>query len=161
MQLISKFNKMLRFLLCIIDIYGKYTWNVLLKVKKSITITNAFQKILNKSGRKPNKIWVDKCSEFYNRSVKSWLEKNYIEMYSTHNEGKSVDAERFIRPLKNKIYKYMTLVWKNIDILDDIVHKCNHLDHGTIKMKLIDVKLTTYINFILNPTFKVGDHVSI
>ena len=93
--------------------------------------------------------------------MKSWLEKNYIEMYSTHSEGKSVDAERFIRPLKNKIYKYMTLVWKNIDILDDIVRKYNHLDHSTIKMKLIDVKSTTYINFILNPKFKVGDHVSI
>ena len=66
---------------------------------------------------------VDKGSEFYNRSIKSWLEKNDVEMYSTHNEGKSVIAERFIRTLKNKIYKYMTSVSKNvyIDKLDDIV----------------------------------------
>ena len=71
-----------------------------LKDKKVITITNAFQKILNESKREPNKIWVDKGSGFYNRSIKSWLEKNDIEMYSTHNEAKSVIAERFIRTLK-------------------------------------------------------------
>ena len=64
-----------------------------------------FKKILDNSKRKPNKIWVDKGSKFYNRSMKSWLEKNYIEMYSRHNEGKSVVAERFITTLKIKIYK--------------------------------------------------------
>ena len=75
------------------------------KDKKGITITNAFQKILDESKRKPKKIWVDKGSEFNIRSMKSWLEKNYIEMNSTHNERKSVIAERFIRTSKNKIYK--------------------------------------------------------
>ena len=78
--------------------------------RKSVTITNAFQKILKESNRKPNKIWIDKGSEFCNSSMKSWLEKNDIEMYSTHNEEKSVVAEGFIRTLKNKIYKYMTLI---------------------------------------------------
>ena len=85
MQLISTFNKGFRFLLCVIDIYSKYAWVVPLKDKKGVSIANAFQSILNKSNRKPNKIWVDKGSEFYNRSMKSWLEKNDIEMYSTHN----------------------------------------------------------------------------
>ena len=66
MQLISKFNKKFRFLLCVIDIFGKYAWDVPLKDKKGISVVNAFQKILNQSGRKPNKIWVDKGSEFYN-----------------------------------------------------------------------------------------------
>ena len=61
-------------------------------------------------------LWIDKGSEFYNRSMKSWQEKNDIEMYSTHNEGKSVVAERFIKTLKNKIYKYMTSVSKNVYI---------------------------------------------
>ena len=70
------------------------------KDKKGIMITNAFQKILDQSNRKPNKIWVDKGSEFYNRSMKSQLEKKGIEMYSTHNEEKSVFAERFIRTFK-------------------------------------------------------------
>ena len=73
---------------------------VVLFIKKCITITNAFQKVLKESNRKPNKICVDKGSKFYNRSMKSWLEKNAIEMYSTDNEGKSVVPERFIRTLK-------------------------------------------------------------
>ena len=85
-QLISKFNKGFRFLLCVIDIYSKHAWVIPLKDKKGITITNAFQKILDESNRKPNKIRVDKGKEFYNRSNKSWLEKNDIKMYSTHNE---------------------------------------------------------------------------
>ena len=71
MQLISKFNKGFRFSLCVIDIYSKYTRIIPLKDKKGITIINAFQKILDESNCKPNKIWVDKGSEFYNRSKKS------------------------------------------------------------------------------------------
>ena len=68
MLLIMKFNKSFRFLLCVIDIFSKYTWVVSLKDKKDISIVNAFQKILDDSAGKPNKIWVDKGSEFYNSS---------------------------------------------------------------------------------------------
>ena len=100
--------------------------------------------------------------------MKSWLEKNYIEMYSTHNEGKSVIAERFIRTLKNKIYKYMTSISKKvyIDKLDGIVNKYNNTYHSTIKMKPVDVKSNTYIDSskeINNnvPKFKIGDTVRI
>ena len=75
-----------------------------------------YKQILNDSGRKPNKIWVDKGSQFYNSSFKIWLKDNDIEMYSIHNEGKSVFGERFIRPLKTKIYKYMTSISKNVYI---------------------------------------------
>ena len=71
----------IRLLLYVIDIYSKYTWFIPLKDKQIITITNAFQKILDEFNRTPNKIWVEKGSEFYNKSVKSWLEKKYIEMY--------------------------------------------------------------------------------
>ena len=166
MQLIRTFNKRFRFLLCVIYIFSKYPWVVPLKDKKGVSIVNAFQIILKKSNRKPNKIWVDKGSEFYNRSMKLWLEKNDIEMYSTHNEGKSVVAERFIRKIKNKIYKYMTSVSKNvyIDKLDDIVDEYNNTYHRTIKMKFIDVKDNTYINIDKevndnDPKFKVVDHV--
>ena len=74
-QFISKFNKEFRVLLCLIDIYSKYAGVILLKDKKGTTITNAFQKVLNESNRKPNQIWVDKDSKFYNRSMKSWLAK--------------------------------------------------------------------------------------
>ena len=166
MPLISKFNKGFRFLSCVIDIYSKFAWVVPLKDKKGVSIFNAFQRILKKSNRKPNKIWVDKGSEFYNRSVKSWLEKNDIEMYSAQNEGKPVVAERFIRIIKSKIYKHMTSISKNvfIDKLDDIVHKYKNKKHRTTKMKPIDVKDNTYIDFgkevnDSNPKFKVGDHV--
>ena len=70
-----QFNRGFRFLLGVIDIFSKYAWVIPLKVKKGITITNAFQKVLEESNRKPNKIWVDKGSEFYSRSMKSWLKK--------------------------------------------------------------------------------------
>ena len=72
MQLISKFNKGFRFLLCVIDIFSKYTWVVPLKHKKGVSIVDAFQKILEESDRKPNKILVDKGSKFYNNSFKKW-----------------------------------------------------------------------------------------
>ena len=149
MQLVSKFNKGVRFLLCVIDIYSKCAWVVPLNDKKGVTIVNAFQKILVDSKRKPNKIWVDKGREFYNKSIKSWLEKSNIEMYSTDNEEKPVLAERFIRTLKTKTYKYITSVSKNvyIDKLDDIVDEYNNTYHGTIKMKPVDVKDNTYIHF--------------
>ena len=77
-----------------------------------VSIVDGFQKILDDSNRKPNKIWVDKGSEFYNGSFKKWLKDNDIEMYLMHNEGKSVVSETFIRTLNTKIYKYMTLVSK-------------------------------------------------
>ena len=95
-----------------------------------------FEKFLNKSNRKPNKIWVDKGYKLYKRSIKSWLAKNDIEIYSTHNEGKSVIAERSVVP------GY----------------------HSTIKMKPIDVNSNTYIDSgkesnDKNPKFKIGDYV--
>ena len=160
-------------MLCVIDIYSKYAKVIPLKDKKRITITNAFQKNLNEntsqnSKHKPNKIRVDKGTEFYNRSMKSFLQSNDIEMYSTHNEGKSVIAERFIRTLKNKLYKYMTSVSKTvyIDKLDDIVSKYNYTYPSTIKMKPIDVRSKTYIDSSKeinnkDPKFKIGDKVRI
>ena len=122
--------------------------------------------MLDDSKRKPNKIWVDKGSEFYNRSMKLWLQDNDIAMYSTHNAGKSTLAKRSITTIKNKVYKYMTSISKNvyIDKLDDIVDKYNNTKHRTINMKPIDVKDNTYINIDKEvndkyPQFKVGDHV--
>ena len=115
-----------------------------------------------------NKIWVDKGSEFYNNSFKKWLHDNNVAIYSTHNEGKSVVAEIFIRTLKSKIYKYMTSISKNvyIDKLDAMVDEYKNTYHRTIKMKPIDVRDNTYINIDKevndnDPKFKVGDHVRI
>ena len=89
---------------------------------------------MKESDRKPNKIWVDKGSEFYNNSFKKWLKDNDIEMYLIHNEGKSVVAERFIRTLMTKIYRYMTSISKNvyIDKLDDLVNEYNNIYHRII-----------------------------
>ena len=80
---------------------------------------------MDDSNRKPNKIWVDHGSEFYNDKFNSFLKDNDIEMYSTFNEGKSVVAERFIKTLKNEIYKHMITIGKNVyfNELDDIVKK--------------------------------------
>ena len=166
MQLISKFNK--GFLSCVIDIFIKYAWVVPLKDKKGVSTANAFQKNLDDSKRKPNKIWVDKGGECYNNSFKKWLQDTDIAMCSTHNEVKSVDAERFTKTIKNKIYKYMTSISKNkyIDKLDDIADEYNNTYQRTIKMKPTDVKDNTYINTGKEgndngPKFKVRDHVTI
>ena len=101
-------------------------------------------------------------------SFKKWLKDNDIEIYSIHNERKSVVAERFIRTLKNRIYKYMTAISKNvyIDKLDDIVNEYNNTHHRTMKMKPVDVKDNTYIDFgkevnDKDSKFKIGDHVRI
>ena len=168
MQSISKFNKRFRFLLCAIDIFSKYAWVVPSKDKKGIAIVNSYQQILKKFNRKPKRIWVHKGSKFYNNFLRKCLQDNNIEMYLTHNEGKSVVAERFIRTLKDKIYKYMPSVSENVYInkLDDIVNEYSNTYQITIKMKPTDVKDNTYINIGKNVNdkdskFKVGDHVKI
>ena len=141
---------------------------ILLKDKKGITITNVFQKVTDKSKRKPNKIWVNKGCEFYSRPFKSWAQDNKKEMYSAHNEGKSVVDEKYITTLKNKIYKHMNAKSKNVycDKWDDTVDKHNNTYHRTINMKHTDVKRSIFIDFDLenndeDPKFKVGDHVEI
>ena len=130
------------YLLCAIDLFSKYAFVVPLKDKKGTSITNAFNKTIKQSNRKPNKIWIDQGGEFYNHVFKKWLSSNDIIVYSTFNEGKSVVAERFIRTLKNKLYKHMAATGKNVyyDVLDDRVNKYNNTKHSTIKMKPKDVK---------------------
>ena len=167
MQTLSRKNKGIKYLLCAIDLYSKYTFVIPLKDKKGITIVNAFNKIIKQSNRRPNKIWVDQGGEFYNNVFEKWLSDNDINMYSTYNEGKSVVGERFIRTLKNKLYKHMAATGKNVyyDVLDDVVNKYNNAKHSTIKMKPIDVKNNkrVYIDEHneKDSKFKVGDRVRI
>ena len=99
--------------------------------------------------RKPNKIWVDHGSEFYNHKFKSFLKENDIEMYSTFNEGKSGVAKRFIKILKNKIYKHMTTIGENVyfNDLDDVVKKYNSTVHSSIKMKPKDVTDDSFLEY--------------
>ena len=96
MQSESKYNG-IKYLLCAIDLFSKYAWIIPIKDDKGVSIVNVFQKILDSSNRKPNKIRVDQGSEFYNNSFKDFLKINNIKMYSTCNEGKFVVDERFIR----------------------------------------------------------------
>ena len=167
MQSLSRKNKGIKYLLCVIDFYCKYAFVIPLKDKKGISIVNAFNKIIKQSNRKPNKIWVDQGGEFYNNVFEKWLSDNDINMYSTYNEGKSVVDERFIRTLKNKLYKHMTGTGKNVYyvVLDDVVKKYNNTKHSTIKMKPIDVKNNkrVYIDEHneKDSKFKVGDRVRI
>ena len=176
MQSLSRKNNVIKYLLCAIDLYSTYAFVIPLKDKKGISIVNAFDKIIKKSKRKPNKIWVDQGSEFYNCVFKKWLSDNdiimysiynNIIMYSIYNKGKSVVAERFIRTLKNKLYKHMTASGKNVyyDVLDDVVNKYNNTKHSTIKMKPIYVgdNKRVYIDEHneKDSRFKVGDRVRI
>ena len=163
MQSLSKYNKGIKYLLCAIDLFSKYAWVVPIKDKKGTSIVNAFQKIISE-GRKPNKIWVDQGSEFYNNYFKDFLKINNIEMYSTHNEGKSVVAEIFIGALKKNLtydsYFKKCLFW---------CVKYNNTVHRTIKIKLLEVTDGYYPEYNENsmhsnkkdPKFKVGDYVRI
>ena len=177
MQSLSRKNKGIRYLLCVIDLYSKNAFVIPSKDKKRISIVNAFNKIIKQSNRrakgtsahhvKPSKIWIDQRREFYNHVFKKWLSDNDIIMYSTNNEGKSVVAERFIRTLKNKLYKHMTATGKNVyyDVLDDIVNEYNNTKHNTTKMKPKDVRdnKRVYIDEHneKDSRFKVGDRVRI
>ena len=123
MQLISKFNKGIHFLLCVIDIFKKMRMSYSFGKQKMYYIYQCFSKVLHES--------------------------NAIEMYSTHNEGEYFVVESLIRILKNKIYKYMTSISKDVyvDKLDGIANKYNNTYHRTIKMNSVDTKTSIYINF--------------
>ena len=138
------------------------------KNKKGESIVEGFKNILDDSNRKPNKIWVDHGSEFYNDKFKSFLKENDIKMYSTFNEEKSVVAERFTKTFKNKIYKHMTTIGKNVyfNDLDDIVKKYSNTVHSSIKMKPKDVTDDSFVEYSeetnkKDPKFKVADYVRI
>ena len=168
MQLISKYNKGVRYFLCVIDLFSRYAWVIPLKNKKGDSIVEGFKKILYDSNRKPNKISVDHGSEFYNNKLKSFLKENDIEIYSTFNEGKSVVAERFIKTLKNKIYKHMPTIGKNVyfNFLDEFVKVYNNSIHSSIKVKPKDVTDDSFVEYSeetnkKSPKFKVGDNVRI
>ena len=140
MQLISKFNKVFRFLLCVIDIHSKYAWVISLKDLEG--------------------------SYFYNRSMKSFLKINDIKIFSTHNERKFAIGEKFIRTLKNEVYKNVASASVYVDKLDDIVNKLNNTYHSTIKMMPDDVKRNAYIDASKKvndkyPKFKIGEYQNI
>ena len=168
MQLISKYNKGIRYLLCAIDLFNKYVFVVPLKDKKGPTIADAFKVFWKIQKENQIRYGLIKAGNFTTLIFNKWLKGRKVEMYSTHNEGKSVVAERFIRTSKNKIYKHMTAHSENVyfNVSNDIIDKYNNRYKKTIKMKPIDVKRGSFVEYNeeydkKDPKFKVGDHVRI
>ena len=172
MQKFVKLNKGYRYLLTCIDIFSKYSWVIPLKDKKGITIKNALEKIFKQ--RKPNFLWTDGGTEFYNKQVQDLLNENNIKLYSTNNsEIKSAVVERFNRTFKNMMYKKFTQNNNTVfyNILDELVSNYNNKFHSTIKMtplegskKINEKKIKNIYNFEKTKKlgkFEIGDRVRI
>ena len=163
---LSSQNKSFNYLLSVIDIFTKYTWVKTLKDKTGKTVLNAFIEIVNDSNHKPSKLWVDQGRELYNQLMQEWLDNNIL-MRSAYNEGKSVIAERFIKTLKAKIYKKMTVDDSKsyLKYLNKIVDHNNNSYYHSIKKTPINADysaLTEKIERNLQaPQFKVNDRVRI
>ena len=169
MTALNKDNEGINFLLLVIDIFSKYGWIVPLKNKKGETVANALKTIFKE--RKPEKLWTDKGREFYNKDV-----KDLVELYSTENEEKSSIVERWIRTIKEKMWKYFTdnNTYNYMNVLPELVEDYNNTVHSSIKMTPIDAskeenELTVWRNLYpdrykinnLTPKFSVGDEVRI
>ena len=129
MQAFTKFNRGVKYLLTVIDVFSKYGWLIPLKDKTGKSVASALKTIFKE--RKPGKMWVDKGKEFYNKDV-----KDLITLYSTENEEKASVVERWIRTMKEKMFKYFSANSTNvcIDVLPDLVKEYNNTRHSSIKM---------------------------
>ena len=169
MTVFKDYNDGYTFLLLVIDIFSKYGWIIPLKNKKGETVANALKTIFKE--RKPEKLWTDKGREFYNKDV-----KDLIELYSTENEEKSSIVERWIRTIKEKMWKYFTdnNTYNYMDVLPELVEDYNNTVHSSTKLTPIDAskkknELTVWRNLYpdrykinnLTPKFSVGDEVRI
>ena len=169
MQAFSKFNRGVKYLFAVIDIFSKYGWLIPLKDKTGKSVASALKTIFKE--RKPEKMWVDKGKEFYNKDV-----KDLIELYSTENEEKSSVVERWIRTMKEKMWKYFTANSTNhyINVLSDLVKEYNNIRHSSIKMTPVKAsknenELRVWRNlypehleiYDIKPKFSVGDNVRI
>ena len=133
MQVFSKFNRGIKYLLAVIDVFSKYGYLIPLKDKTGKSVASALKTIFEE--RKPEKMWVDKGKEFYNKDV-----KELIELYSTENEEKSCVVERWIRTIKERMWKYFTdnNTSVYIDIVPDLVEDYNNSRHSSIKMTPVE-----------------------
>ena len=132
MRAFSKHNDGVTFLLLVIDIFSKYGWVIPLKNKQGKTVAEALKTIFKE--RKPEKLWTDKGKEFYDKDV-----KDLIELYSTENEEKSSIVERWIRTMKEKMWKYFTdNTYTHIGILPDLVEDYNNPVHSSIKLTPVE-----------------------
>ena len=135
-QKYSKWNKGIKYLLTVIDVFSKYGWIVPLKDKKTESVSLAFDLIFKKSKRKPERLWTDKGSEFISKHFKEFLKKNNITLYHSENEEKSSIVERWNKTMKNKMWRMFsannnTVYW---DKLDKLVDDYNNTYHSSIEM---------------------------
>jgi hypothetical protein len=177
MESLVKYNQGFKFILCAIDVFSKFAWCVPLKNKSAETVLNALTDIIKKNERSPQKIWVDRGSEFYNKEFLKWAKADDITVYSTYGESKSVVVERFIRTLKEMITKYFTKTnsrdW--VKILPKVVQIYNNRVHRTIGMTPTQASNPKNEGFVFmnlrkkpkkflkdkKPKFKVGDQVRV
>lgn len=169
MQAFAKFNNGIKYLLTVIDVFSKYGWIVPLKSKTGVEVARAFNKIFKE--RKPEKLWVDKGKEFYNKYVRVLR----VELYSTENEEKSCVVERWNRTMKEKMFKYFSAnsTRKYINVIDEMVNDYNSTRHSSIKMTPVAAsdkknESAVWMNLYgsepaqkINFKFKVGDKVRI
>jgi len=176
MESFADSNDGYKFILCIIDVFSKFAWCVPLKSKTASSVLNAVKAVVKESKREPEKIWVDKGTEFYNKDFKGWAKSQNIIIYSTYGESKSVVAERFIRTIKELIFQKFSesssRAW--VKMLPSIVKYYNRKYHKSIKMSPIDAsdpanELQVYHNLYpekeikskKKAAFKVGDQVRV
>jgi len=144
MQNVAKYNDGYRYILCAIDVFSRYATCIPVKNKTGGVVAQAIESILKTLTMPLVHCQTDLGTEFYNQHVKRVFEKYRVNHYSVHSEIKAALVERFIRILKEKIYKYFTAenTYRYIDVLNDLVHSYNHTLHSTIKIAPIDVKET-------------------
>ena len=171
---LSKYNKNYKFILTVIDIFTKYAWAIPLKDKSGTSVTNAFKTIVQSTyGRSPigirlpERLWVDRGKEFYNKTFLSYLKENNIKIYSTNSDLKAVFVERFNRTLLHLLSKPMFINGDGnwVDLLKDAMIDYNNRVHSTIRMTPAEASdnpdNVKYIQTLtkIKPKFKVGDFV--
>lgn len=174
MKAFAEYNDGIKYLLCVIDLFSKYGWIVALKDKSGNSVAAAFKRIFDE-GRNPEKLWVDKGKEFYNKDAKALG----IELYSTENEEKSCVVERWNRTMKEKMFKYFSAnsTRRYVDVIGGMVNQYNNTKHSSIKMTPVaasDKKNESMVFMNLygkitqlemversSPKFSVGDKVRI
>ena len=169
MQAFSKLNRGIKYLLAVIDIFSKYDWLIPLKDKPGKSVASALETIFKEI--KPEKMWVDKGKEFYKKNV-----KDLIKLYPTENDEKSSVVERWIRTMKEKMWKYFSVYSTNvyINVLPDLVREYNNTRYSSIKMTPVKAskkenELRVWRNLYpdhleikdIKPTFSIRDKVRI
>ena len=146
LQSLKRSNGGYTFVLVVIDVFSKYVWARPLKRKTASETLDAIDDIIVKSQRRPKNMMTDNGTEFVNANARNYYENVNINFYTSNNpETKAAVAERVIRTLKSRIYRYMTKhnTKRYIDVLQDIVSSYNNSKHRSIKMKPIEVTAET------------------